>query len=357
MTSTATHRGSKAVRRRTPFAAESLDGLSAVVTGGSRGLGLLIAGELAAQGCTVTIAARDPAELDRAAEELRGRGPGAVRTRVCDVRERGDVERLLDSAAEECGGVDVVVANAGIIQVAPVEALGAEEFDDTMRTIFGGALHTSLAALPHLRRSEAGGRLALIGSIGGLLAVPHLLPYSCGKFAVAALAEGLHAEEAARGVSVTAVHPGLMRTGSHLHAEFGGDEGREFAWFSALAGTPLVSMDARRAASRIVGAVRRRRPRVVLTPAGKAAGLLHGIAPATTTRLSGLAARALPDAPAPARASGGVVEGHDAARRPTAHPSGLTGRVRAWGSALNDRASARLNQHGPRPADGHQGGT
>lgn len=366
MTSTATHRASGALRRRTPFAAESLDGLSAVVTGGSRGLGLLLAGELAAQGCAVTVAARDPAELERAAEQLRARGTGAVRTQVCDVRRREDVERLLDTAAQECGGVDVVVANAGIIQVAPVEALGVEEFDDTMRTIFGGALHTALAALPYLRRSEAGGRLALIGSIGGLLAVPHLLPYSCGKFAVAALAEGLHAEEAARGVSVTAVHPGLMRTGSHLHAEFGGDKGREFAWFSALAGTPLVSMDAQRAASRIVGAVRRRRPRVVLTPAAKAAGLLHGLAPVTTTRLSGLAARALPDAEAPSpssasgsassgTAAGGVAEGRDAARRPSAHPGGLAGRVRGWGSALNDKAAARLNQHGENPASGDTG--
>jgi NAD(P)-dependent dehydrogenase (short-subunit alcohol dehydrogenase family) len=105
--------------------------------------------------------------------------------------------------------------------------------------------------LPRCRICAAGGRLALIGSVGGLPAVRHLLPCSCAKSAVAALAEGLHAEEAEKGVTVTAVHPGLMRTGSHRHAEFGGDSGREFAWFSALAGTPLVSMDAERAAARV----------------------------------------------------------------------------------------------------------
>ncbi|MFB7776312.1 SDR family NAD(P)-dependent oxidoreductase [Streptomyces bauhiniae] len=321
--------------------AESLAGLSAVVTGGSRGLGLLIAGELAGRGCAVTIAARDADELERAAGLLRMRGGDVrVETAVCDVSERGDVEALFAATARAQGGVDVVVANAGIIPVAPVDAIGADEFEETLRTIFGGALYTSLAALPHLRRSRAGGRLALIGSVGGLLAVPHLLPYSCAKSAVAALAEGLHAEEAGRGVSVTAVHPGLMRTGSHGQAQFGGDRSREFAWFSALAGTPLVSMDAERAASRIVAAVARRRPRIVLTPAAKAAGVLHGIAPVTVTRLSGLAARVLPDS---ADAEGGLVPGRDITER----PKGLAGRLRAWGSALNDRAAARYNQHSP----------
>jgi NAD(P)-dependent dehydrogenase (short-subunit alcohol dehydrogenase family) len=325
--------------RSRPFATESLAGLSAVVTGGSRGLGLLIAGELAARGCTVTLAARDADELDRAAAGLRdaGHDAGTVRTAVCDVRERAQVDALFTSVADACGAVDIVVANAGIIQVAPVAAIGAEEFDDAMRTIFDGALHTALGALPYLRRSAAGGRLALIGSVGGLLAVPHLLPYSCAKFAVAALAEGLHAEEADNGVTVTAVHPGLMRTGSHRHAEFGGDSRREFAWFSALAGTPVVSMDAERAAARIVGALQRRRTRIVLTPAAKAAAILHGIAPGTVTRLSGLAARLQPDA---SGTPDGLREGHDV----QTSDAGLSGRLRRWGSALNDRASARFNQ-------------
>ncbi|WP_405590417.1 SDR family NAD(P)-dependent oxidoreductase [Streptomyces sp. NBC_01190] len=327
--------------RKQSRTAGSLAGLTAVVTGGSRGLGLLIGGELAARGCAVTIAARDADELSRAADLLEERGQGSVRTAVCDVRERDEVEALFTSTAQACGGVDIVVANAGVIEVAPVDAIGADEFDEAMGTMFGGALHTSLAALPHLRRSPAGGRLALIGSIGGLLAVPHLLPYSCAKYAVAALAEGLHTEEAQRGVSVTAVHPGLMRTGSHGQAEFGGDARREFAWFSALAGTPLVSMDAERAASRIVAAVARRRPRIVLTPAGKAADLLHGIAPVTVTRLSGIAARALPDADG---AEGGLRKGRDITER----PRGVGERLRAWGSALNDRAAVRLNQHAPK---------
>ncbi|MGW3134234.1 SDR family NAD(P)-dependent oxidoreductase [Streptomyces sp. NPDC001123] len=322
-----------------PFrSSESLHGLSAVVTGGSRGLGLLIADELMGRGCHVTLAARDAAELERAGGLLRQRHPGdSVRTAVTDVRDKRAVADLLHRTAEACGSVDVVIANAGIIQVAPAETVGAAGFDDAMGTVFHGALNTSLEALPYLRESRAGGRLAMIGSVGGLLAVPHLLPYSCAKAAVGALAEGLYAESARDGVSVTAVHPGLMRTGSHLHAVFGGDRRREFAWFSALAGTPLMSMDARRAADRIVTAVQRRRLRLVLTPAARAADKAHGLAPALTARLSHAATALLPTAEGEPELRPGIdIE--------PAAPRTLGERLRSVGSALNDRAARAYNE-------------
>ncbi|MFD7776978.1 SDR family NAD(P)-dependent oxidoreductase [Streptomyces sp. NPDC059753] len=314
----------------------SLNGLSAVVTGGSRGLGLLLADELLRRGCKVTLAARDTAELERAAALLRRRNRTGVRTAVCDVRQRDAVHDLFRDVRAASGSVDTVVANTGIIQVAPLEASRAEDFEDAMSTIFMGALHTSLEALPHLRESAAGGRLALIGSVGGLLAAPHLLPYSCANSAVGTLAEGLHAEAARDGVSVTAVHPGLMRTGSHLHAQFGGDRQKEFAWFSAVAGTPLVSVDARRAAARIVSALQRRRTRIVLTPAARAAGLAHGLAPTLTTRLSTVAARLLPSADSAPDMQPGID-----IPTPT---SSIAAKLRKWGSALNDRAAAAYNE-------------
>ncbi|WP_406725688.1 SDR family oxidoreductase [Streptomyces sp. GD-15H] len=320
-----------------PTASPSVRGPSAVVTGGSRGLGLLLADQLAARHYAVTIVARDGEELTRAAELLRRRRGTRIRTAVCDVRDREAVRDMLGEIARECGGVDLVIANAGIIQVAPVDVVGAEEFRSAMDTIFHGALHTSLEALPHLRMSPASGRLALIGSVGGLLAVPHLLPYSCAKSAVGALAEGLYAEAARDGVTVTAVHPGLMRTGSHLHAVFGGEREKEFAWFSTLAGMPVVSMDADRAARAIVRGILRRRTRIVLTPLARAAGLAHGVAPALTTRATALAARMLPSA-------GGGPQGlrRGAEVGPPSHP--VARKVRAWGSALNDRASRAYNQ-------------
>ncbi|MEW2407814.1 SDR family NAD(P)-dependent oxidoreductase [Streptomyces griseoviridis] len=311
---------------------------SALVTGGSRGLGLSIARRLAGRGFVVTIVARDPGELERAAALLREEAGAEVRTAVCDVRDRTAVREVM-RATHARDGLDTVVACAGVIQVAPVESIGAKEFDDALDVIFRGTVHTALEALPYLRRAR--GRLALIGSVGGLLGVPHLLPYACAKAAVGALGEGLRAEYQADGVSVTTVHPGLMRTGSHRQAEFGGDTGAEFGWFSALAGAPLVSMDADRAARRIVDAVVRRRTRLVLTPAAKAAQLAHGVAPALTTRLTAVATRLLP---APG-GDGALRQGHEAGA-----PRGpLARRLRAWGSARNDRAARRLNQTRPGP--------
>ncbi|MFJ8802820.1 SDR family NAD(P)-dependent oxidoreductase [Streptomyces sp. NPDC102487] len=324
----------------------NLNGLSALVTGGSRGLGLLLAARLARRGCRVTVAAREADELRRGAAWVQERTGVSLSTVVCDVRDREAVEWAVGRAASSQGGLDIVIANAGVIQVAPVASLDSRAFEDAMATIFGGTVNTAMAALPRLRGSDAGGRLCLIGSVGGLLAVPHLLPYSCAKAAVGALGEGLRAETAGSGLSVTTVHPGLMRTGSHLQAEFGGRSSEEFAWFSALAGAPVVSMDAERAAERIVRALERRRTRLVLTPAARAAGLAHGVAPATVTLLSGVVARLLPTAsPGDRGESHGFEQGHHIDRSTPA----WTEKVRRLGSALNDRAARRYNQQTPGP--------
>ncbi|MFD5814177.1 SDR family NAD(P)-dependent oxidoreductase [Streptomyces sp. NPDC127038] len=191
-----------------------LTGLSALVTGGSRSLGLLLSARLAQRGCLVTMAARDADELRRGAAWAEERTGKKFSTAVCDVRDRQAVASVVQQADDRHGGLDIVVANAGVIQVAPVASLRAGAFEDAMDTIFGGAVNTAMAALPSLRASEAGGRLCLIGSVGGLLAVPHLLPYSCAKAALGTLGEGLRAETAGDNLSVTTVHPGLMRTGS-----------------------------------------------------------------------------------------------------------------------------------------------
>ncbi|MGW5304160.1 SDR family NAD(P)-dependent oxidoreductase [Streptomyces griseoluteus] len=320
------------------------EGMSTLVTGGSRGLGLLIAGELAGRGCEVTILARDSEELGRAMGWVHRRTGRTVRAVVCDVRDEGAVTAAVDEAAAAHGGLDVVIANAGVIQVAPAETAGSRAFHDAMATIFYGTLYTCLAALPHLRRSPHGGRLGLIGSVGALVSPPHLVPYSCAKAAVRALGEGLRAETAGSAVSVTTVHPGLMRTGSHLQAEFGGQAEEEYAWFSALSGAPVLSMDAERAAEKIVQAVERRRTRTVLTPAARLASMAHGMAPAATTRATGLAARTLPrppagDEPHPLR------QGHALASPRTPWRRALN----KAGRALNDRAAHRYNQRTPGP--------
>ncbi|MDJ1130978.1 SDR family NAD(P)-dependent oxidoreductase [Streptomyces iconiensis] len=317
-----------------------LNDLSVLVTGGSRGLGLLLARQCVERGWNVTITARDQEELDRAAALLRrraGRRGTTVAARVCDVRDKYAVRDVVARTAEDQRGLDVVLGNAGIIQVGPAEATGEEGFRGAMETMFFGALHTSLESLPHLRKSSVGGRLGLIGSVGGLLPVPHLLPYACAKSAIGALAEGLRAEQAEYGVSVTAAHPGLMRTGSHLQAEFGGDAAREYAWFATLAGMPLVTMSAPRAAERIVDAVERRRTRVVLTPAARLGATAYGMAPTLVTRANCLVARLLPDSQ---EKEGATVKGHGLAQDENA----ARPRWQSAISALNERASRRFNE-------------
>lgn len=282
----------RAVRAR---AGGSLAGRVALVTGGSRGLGLLLARELGRRGAHVVICARDTDDLDAAVGQLSEWGVAEASAYPCDLADRSAVDRLAGEVLARHGRVDILVNNAGVIRVGPVDALGVEDFHEAMDTMFFGALHLTMALLPGMRERRAG-RIVTITSIGGKLAPPHLLPYACAKFAAVGLSEGLAAETAGSGVTVTTVVPGLMRTGSHVNASYAGRESRERQWFGAAATMPLLSMDAERAARRIVTALVRGRRQVTLTPAAKLAMRAHGVAPATTVFLSGLANRLLPRA-------------------------------------------------------------
>ncbi|MEV4443570.1 SDR family oxidoreductase, partial [Streptomyces sp. NPDC049577] len=237
---------------------DRLYGQAALVTGSSRGLGMLIAGELARRGCGVMLCARDGDELERAERSLREEG-ARVRSMVADLTDPQAAERLVAGTTQAFGGLDVLVNNAGVIQVGPLEAMTEDDFRAAMEIMYFAPLRLTLAALEGMR-GNGGGRIVNITSIGGRIAAPHLLPYDAAKFAAVGLSEGLRAELAGKGVSVTTVLPGLMRTGSHAAARFSGQAGREYAWFAIAAGMPLLSMDARRAARAIVRAAERRRP-------------------------------------------------------------------------------------------------
>src|SRR5690606_4950492 len=145
----------------------------------------------------------------------------------CDVSDSAQVGKMLETIEAELGPVEVLVNNASIIQVGPLESQEIEDFERAMEINFWGTLHTTLAVLPEMRRRGAG-RIVNITSIGGKVAIPHLLPYDCAKFAVVGFSEGLRAEVARHGISVTTVVPGLMRTGSPVNAFFKGDAEREF---------------------------------------------------------------------------------------------------------------------------------
>lgn len=278
------------IRRRPPI---DFRGRVVVITGGSRGLGLLIARELAGQGARLVILARDTEELDLARRELATLGGQRVLALPCDVRKAEDCKFAIEAAVGRFGRLDVVVNNAGVVQVGPLEHMTVEDFQNALDVHFWGPLHMTLAALPHLRE-QGGGRIVNISSIGGKMAIPHMAPYVASKHALVGLSDGLRAELAKEGIYVTTVCPGLMRTGSHVNAEFKGKREQEFSWFAVSDALPLTSMDARRAARRIVKACRYGEPQLTLTVQAKAAQALATLAPSLTARAQELANRLLP---------------------------------------------------------------
>lgn len=304
----------------------------ALVAGGSRGLGLLIARELGRRGFQPVLWARDAAELDRAVAALGDDGIRAT-AMVCDVRDHVLVEQQVARVEEELGPVEVAVHVAGVIQVGPLASLTREHFKEAVDIMQWGPINLALAVVPGMR-ARGRGRFGTIASIGGLVSVPHLLPYSTAKFAAVGFTNGLRAELAGTGVTATTVAPGLMRTGSHLRAEFSGDAEAEYAWFAPGASMPLVSMDAERAATRIVRGILRGRSIVILTPLAKIGARVEGVAPATAAAAMGLVARLLPNAPG---GPSGTLPGYTARRR-LASP--LVERLTTWGN----RAAARNNE-------------
>ena len=269
-----------------------LRGEVALVTGGSRGLGFLLARELAREGCRLAICARDAAELERARVELEREG-AEVFAHPCDVSRQDDVQALVEAVTRRFGRVDLLVANAGIIQVGPLETMTVEDFREAIDVMYWGVVYPTLAVLPQMRERRQG-RIVTITSIGGKVAVPHLLPYSCAKFAATAFSEGLSAELSRDGIVVTTIAPGLMRTGSFLQAFAKGNQEAEFAWFALSDNLPFSSMDAERAARQVVQATRRGdRERVLTIPADLAARV-HGLFPGVTTGVLSLVNRLLP---------------------------------------------------------------
>ncbi len=275
-------------------AGEDVNGKVALITGASRGLGLAMAQELAQQGATLVICARDRDELDWAREELARTGADVLAIQ-CDVGNHDDVHRMMRETMERFGRIDILINNAGVITVGPVQSQTLTDYQEAMDTMFWGVVYPTLAVLPHMieRRS---GRIATVTSIGGKISVPHLLPYNCAKFAAVGFSEGLHAEVAKYGVKVTTIVPGLMRTGSFVNAWFKGQNRAEYSWFSLSSAMPVLAMNGRRAARAIVRAIRRGQSEIILTPQARLLAMMNGLFPGTTSELMAVANRLLPSA-------------------------------------------------------------
>jgi NAD(P)-dependent dehydrogenase (short-subunit alcohol dehydrogenase family) len=311
-----------------------LRGRVVLITGGSRGLGLILAREVGRAGARVAICGRDSTTLERARADLERRGISSLAV-ACDVTRREQVDALVRRVREELGPVDLLINNAGTITVGPVESMTVDDFEAAMATHFWGPLHAILAVLPDMQR-RGEGRIANIASIGGKIGVPHLVPYSASKFALVGLSESLRAELAKDGIRVITLCPGLMRTGSPPHARFKGQRRAEYAWFSISDALPLLSIDADEAGRRIVDAIRRGKAERVLSVPAKVAALGRALFPGMTAGMLASVNRLLPGA---GRGSHVAREGR---RCESAwSPSLLT--------ALGDRAGRRNNQASSTP--------
>jgi NAD(P)-dependent dehydrogenase (short-subunit alcohol dehydrogenase family) len=247
---------------------------------------------MAAEGARLTIVARDRAELEQARAQLAARG-AEVLAFSCDVRDQADVQSAIERTVARYGSIDVLINNAGVIQAGPVDHMQVADFEDALNTHLWGPLYAMLAAAPYMRQ-QGGGRVVNISSIGGKVAVPHLVPYTTSKFALVGLSDGMRAELARDNIVVTTVCPGLMRTGSHLNALFKGQHEQEFTWFSIIDSLPISSIDARRAARQIVEACRQGDPQLVISIQAQAIALLNAVFPNLSARALQLMNQLLP---------------------------------------------------------------
>ena len=261
-------------------------GASVVVTGASHGIGESIALALAAQGARLVLAARRADELERVAATCRSAGAGAAITCPTDVTDPGACRTLVERAAKEFGGIDMLVNNAGLGMWSRVdEVQDLSVFERVLRVNYLGAVYCTHAALPYLKQSR--GRILCISSLAGRTGVPLRSGYAASKHAMGGFFDSLRIELRGTGVSVTMVHPGFVGTGA---------QGRNLSADGTPLGTVPIrmaeAMTAEECARQAVRAAERRRRELVMTARGKIGMFLKLFFPGLVDRV---AAKAISD--------------------------------------------------------------
>jgi NAD(P)-dependent dehydrogenase (short-subunit alcohol dehydrogenase family) len=303
-------------------------GKTALVTGGTRGLGLAIARALLARGAKIAVCSRDAREVEAAALALGT--PERVLASVCDVTDAAAVANFVAEIESRLGPIEIAINNAGTIVVAPYEDMTLDDIHRVVEVNFFGAVNVMEAVVPGMSRRKRGS-IVNVASVGGVIPVPHLAAYCASKFALNGFSLTVGAELRRSGIRVSVVNPGLMRTGSPGNATFKGNAKAEYGWFALSDSLPLITISAERAARQILRACRNRRPFTILSlPAGLGA-LAQGLAPNAVALLMSLITRLLPQ-PTGDRAR--YARGHES-ESPLV-PSALT--------TLTQRAEVRNNE-------------
>jgi NADP-dependent 3-hydroxy acid dehydrogenase YdfG len=188
----------------------NIEGKVVVITGASSGLGEAAARLLSAQGAAVVLGARRGDRITALAGELSGRGAKALAV-ATDVTDREQVKRLVDTAVETFGRIDVMINNAGLMQLSPFEVLKVDEWDDMIDINIKGVLYGIAAALPHMQRQK-GGHIINVSSVAGHRVMVSGAVYSATKHAVRALSEGLRQEVKPYNIRTTVISPGAVAT-------------------------------------------------------------------------------------------------------------------------------------------------
>jgi len=269
----------------------------ALITGGSRGLGLIIARQICNQGGKVALLARDPAELACAKSDLAHSG-GSVLAVQCDLLDTEQIRPAVRQIIDHFGKIDILVNCAGIIEVGPLGHMTREDFDRAMRLHFWAPFELISQIVPEMR-TRGGGRIVNISSIGGKVAVPHMAPYTSSKFALVGLSDALRAELAPENIFVTTVTPGVMRTGSEVHAKFKGDHAAEFESFTGASKLPFASISAERAAKKILAACARGRSALVMPLPARALIIANALFPNFTAQVMKIVNKRLPSSVGP----------------------------------------------------------
>lgn len=188
-----------------------LEGKTAVVTGGSKGIGYSIGEYLARAGANVVISARNAEEVQVAADRLSGLGAGTVLGVQADVRSYEDVQRMIAAAADLGGGLDILVNNAGVGGFAPVDQISVDLWHTVIETNLNGVFYCCREAIPHMRRRGAGW-IINIGSLAGKNPFAGGAAYNASKFALVGFSEAMMLDVREDNVRTSYIMPGSVAT-------------------------------------------------------------------------------------------------------------------------------------------------